>query len=171
VWVGAIGLDGNLLLDAMKKIDYVPPQHFYMYPAPGPLLASPEAKGALSVTIFEDHPPFNTRPQAAEFIKTYRERATKANFPDTTVEVQAAASFTAWQMLEAAVTATKSLDDKVLADWLKKNRVPTIQGPLRFDGPFNYGDDLMRIKQIQNGKWLVVWPTEFAAPGAKLIVP
>ena len=36
VWVGAIGLDGNLLLDAMKKIDYVPPQHFYLYPAPGP---------------------------------------------------------------------------------------------------------------------------------------
>ena len=29
VWVGAIGLDGNLLLDAMKKIDYTPPLHFY----------------------------------------------------------------------------------------------------------------------------------------------
>ncbi|MDH5332085.1 MAG: ABC transporter substrate-binding protein, partial [Aquincola sp.] len=36
VWVGAIGLEGNMLLDAMKKIDYVPPQHFYLYPSPGP---------------------------------------------------------------------------------------------------------------------------------------
>ncbi len=168
VYVGAIGLDGNLLLDAMKKIDYVPPQHFYMYPAPGPLVASPEAKNALSVTIFEDHAPFNTRPRAAEFIAAYRDRATKANFPDTSVEVQAAASYTAWQILEAAVTATKSLDDKVLADWLKKNRVETIQGSLRFDGASNYGDDLMRIKQIQNGKWVVVWPREFAAPGARM---
>lgn len=168
VFVGAIGLDGNLLLDAMKKIDYVPPQHFYMYPAPGPLVALPEAKNALSVTIFEDHAPFNTRPQAAEFIAAYRDRATKANFPDTSVEVQAAASYTAWQILEAAVTATRSLDDKVLADWLKKNRVNTIQGSLRFDGASNYGDDLMRIKQIQNGKWVVVWPREFAAPGARM---
>ena len=85
------------------------------------------------------------------------------------MEVQAAASFTAWQILEGAVNATKSLDDKVLADWLKKNRVETIQGSLRFDGPFNYGDDLMRIKQVQNGKWMVVYPPEFAAPGAKMI--
>ena len=169
VWVGAIGLDGNLLLDAMKKIDYAPPQHFYLYPAPGPLVTLPEANGALSVTIFEEHPHFDTRPRAAEFIKTYRERASKANFPDTSVEVQAAASFTAWQILEAAVNATKSLDDKQIADWLKKNRVETIQGSLRFDGPSNYGDDLMRIKQVQNGKWMVVYPPEFAAPGAKMI--
>ncbi len=169
VWVGAIGMDGNLLLDAMKKIDYVPPQHFYMYPAPGPLVSLPEANGALSVTIFEEHPPFSTRPRAEAFIKAYRERAAKANFPDTSVEVQAAASFTAWQILETAVTATKSLDDKTIADWLKKNRVETIQGTLRFDGPSNYGDDLMRIKQVQNGKWLVVYPPEFAAPGAKMI--
>lgn len=169
VWVGAIGLDGNLLLDAMKKIDYTPPQHFYLYPAPGPLVTLPEANGALSVTIFEEHAPFSSRPKAADFIKTYHERAKAANFPDTSVEVQAAASFTAWQILEGAVNATKSLDDKVLADWLKKNRVETIQGSLRFDGPSNYGDDLMRIKQVQNGKWLVVYPPEYAAPGAKMI--
>ncbi|HVZ42598.1 MAG TPA: amino acid ABC transporter substrate-binding protein [Ramlibacter sp.] len=169
VWVGAIGLDGNLLLDAMKKIDYAPPQHFYLYPAPGPLVTSPEAQGALSVTIFEEHAPFTSRPHAAEFIRTYHERARAANFPDTSVEVQAAASFTAWQILEAAVTATKSLDDKTLADYLKKNRVETIQGSLRFDGPSNYGDDLMRIKQVQNGKWVVVYPPEFAPAGVKMI--
>ena len=62
-------------------------------------------------------------------------------------------------MIEAAVTATKSLDDKALADWLKKNRVDTIQGKLRFDGPSNYSaHDLCAIKQVQNGKWVVVWP-------------
>lgn len=169
VYVGAIGLDGNLLLDAMKKIDYVPPQHFYMYPAPGPLVASPDAKNALSVTIFEDQVPFNTRPHAETFITTYRARAARANFPDTSVEVQAGASYTAWQILEAGVTATKSLDDKKIADWLKKNKVNTIQGALRFDGPSNYGDDLMRIKQIQNGKWQVVWPRDFAAPGVRMM--
>ncbi|HSB23236.1 MAG TPA: amino acid ABC transporter substrate-binding protein [Burkholderiaceae bacterium] len=170
VWVGAIGLDGNLLIDAMKKIDYSPPLHFYLYPAPGPMVKSPDAEGALSVSIFEDHPPLNASPIAAEFTKTFRERATKANLPETSVEVQAAASFTAWQMLEAAVNGTKSLDDKALAAWLKTHKVDTIQGKLRFDGPYNYGDDLMHVKQVQNGRWLIVYPADVAAPGAKLIV-
>jgi branched-chain amino acid transport system substrate-binding protein len=170
VWVGAIGLDGNLLLDAMKKIDYTPPLHFHMYPAPGPMVKAPETRNALSVTIFEEHPPFTNNPVAAEFVKLYNDRAAKANLPDTSVETQAAASYTAWQILEAGVKATNSLDDKAIAAWLKKNRVDTIQGRLRFDGPTNYGDDLMRVKQVQNGKWVVVWPKEYAPPGVTLQV-
>jgi len=142
-----------------------------MYPAPGPMVQAPEAKNALAGTIFEEHAPFINNPGAAAFVKTYNERAAKAGFPYTGVETQAAASFTAWQVLEAAVTATKSLDDKVLADWLRKNRVDTIQGKLRFDGPSNYGDDLMRVKQVQNGRWVVVWPKAYAAPGVTLATP
>ncbi len=168
VWVGAIGLEGNLLLDAMKKIDYVPPQHFYMYPSPGPLVTMAEAKNALSLTIFEDLPPFTSNAGAAEFTKIYRERATAAKLPDPAVEVQAGASYTAWQILEAGVAATKSLDDKAIGTWLKTNRVDTIQGRLRFDGTNNYGDDLIRIKQVQNGNWRVVWPKSHAN-GATLL--
>ena len=171
LWVGAIGLDGNQILDALKKIDYTPRNHFYLYPAPGPLAKAPEGKGALSTTIFEEHPPFTNSAVATEFVKLFRERATKAGLAYTAVDVQAAASYTAWQLLEAAVTATRSLDDKVLADWLKANRVDTIIGKLRFDGPNNYGDDLSKVKQVQDGKWLVVWPKEFAAPGAQLLAP
>jgi len=26
----------------------------------------------------------------------------------------------------------------------------------------------MRVKQVQNGRWVIVWPKEVAAPGAKL---
>jgi len=168
VWVGAIGLEGNQLLDAMKKIDYSPPLHFHMYPAPGPMVQAPEAKGALAATIFEEHKPFLDNPGAAEFVKLFNERAAKAGLSYTGVETQAAASYTAWQVLTAAVTATKSLDDKVIADWLRKNKVDTIQGKLRFDGPSNYGDDLMRVKQVQNGRWVTVWPKSAAAPGATL---
>ena len=68
-------------------------------------------------------------------------------------------------------TQDASLNDKVLAQWLKKNRVDTIQGRLRFDNTNNYGDDLMRVKQVQNGRWVTVWPKEWAAPGAKLLTP
>ena len=169
VWVGAIGLEGNQLLDAMKKIDYTPPLHFYMYPAPGPLAQAPEGKNALAATIFEEHPPYLNNPGAQEFVKLFNERAAKAGIPYTQVETQAAASYSAWQVLDAAVTATKSLDDKVLADWLRKNKVDTIQGKLRFDGPSNYGDDLMAVKQVQNGRWVTIWPKSVAAPGATLM--
>jgi branched-chain amino acid transport system substrate-binding protein len=171
LWVGAIGLDGNQLLDALKKIDYTPRSHFYLYPAPGPLARTPEGRNALSTTVFEEHPPFTNNPAAGEFVRLFRERSAKAGLPYQAVDVQAAASYTAWQLLDASVTATKSLDDKVLAQWLKANRVDTIIGKLRFDGPNNYGDDLSKVKQVQDGKWVVVWPKEYAAPGAQLIVP
>jgi branched-chain amino acid transport system substrate-binding protein len=170
VWVGDIGLEGNMLLDAMKKIDYVPPLHFHTYPAPGPMTKSPDGKNALSLTIFEEHAPFTANPVAAEFVKLFNERATKANLPDTSVEVQAAASYSAWQILEAGVRGANSFDDKAIGAWLRKNRVETIHGRLRFDGPGNYGDDLMKIKQVQNGKWVVVHPAQFAPAGVKLQV-
>lgn len=168
VWIGDIGLEGNMLLDAMKKIDYTPPIHFHMYPAPGPMLKSPEGDKALSVTIFEEHPPFTNQGVAAEFVKVFNERAAAAGLPDTHVEVQAAASYSAWQILEAGVRGANSLDDKKIADYLKTHKIDTIQGRLRFDGPNNYGDDLMKIKQVQGGTWKVVWPQSWAAPGASL---
>ena len=170
VWVGDIALEGNMLLDAMKKIDYVPPIHFHTYPAPGPMSKSPDGNLALSVSIFEEHAPFTNNKVATDFIKIYHERATKANLPDIAVEVQAAASYAAWQILEAGVRGANSFDDKAIADWIRKNRVNTIYGQLRFDGPGNFGDDMMKVKQVQNGKWQMVWPTQFAAPGAKLQV-
>jgi branched-chain amino acid transport system substrate-binding protein len=170
VWIGDIGLEGNMLLDAMKKIDYRPPLHFHIYPAPGPMTKSPEGEGALALTIFEEHSPFTNHGEAANFVKVFNERAAAAGLPDTHVEVQAAASYTAWQMLEAGVRGANSLDDRKIADFLKKNRIDTIEGRLRFDGPNNYGDDLMKIKQVQGGTWKVVWPQSFAAPGASLQV-
>ena len=168
VWMGDIALEGNMLLDAMKKIDYVPPLHFHLYPAPGPMTKTADGNNALSLTIFEEHAPFTDNQVAADFVRVFNERAKKANLPDTRVEVQAAASFSAWQVLEAGVTGAKSLEDKAIAAWLRKNQVDTIQGRLRFDGPNNYGDDLMKIKQVQDGEWVVVWPKEFAKPGARL---
>lgn len=168
VWVGDIGLEGNMLLEAMKKIDYEPPLHIHLYPAPGPLANAPEGKNALSLTIFEEHAPYTNDPVAAQFVKTFGERAKQAGLPYTAVETQAAASYTAWQILEASIVATKSFDDRKMADWLKANQVKTIHGTLRFDKGNNFGDDLMRMKQVQDGRWVTVWPKEWAAPGATI---
>jgi branched-chain amino acid transport system substrate-binding protein len=177
VFVGATGLDGVLLLDAMKKIDYAPPLHFYMFPSPGPMAKTPEANGALAFTTFEEHPPFTSNPRAAQYVKAFHERGKQAGLPDTAVDLHASIAYSTWQTLEAAVNGAKSFDDKALAQWLRNNPVDTIMGRLRWentkDGPPNYmmGQDLYKVKQLQAGKWLVIWPREFAAPGAKLIGP
>jgi branched-chain amino acid transport system substrate-binding protein len=177
VFAGALGLDGVLLLDAMKKIDYQPPMHFYTFPAPGPMLKLPEAKNALALTTFEDHPPHTGNPGATQFIQGFRERAAKASLPSTSVDLLSTIAYASWQVLEAAVSGARSLDDKALAQWLRQNQVDTVMGRLSWqgtpDGPPNFvmGKDIYKIKQLQDGKWLVVWPKDFAAPGAKLIGP
>jgi branched-chain amino acid transport system substrate-binding protein len=173
LFIGAIGVESLMLLDALAKIDYAPPLHFHMFPAPGPMAKSPVARNALALTTFEQHPPFSENPVAAAFIKTYNERAAKAGLPDNSVELQAAASHATWQTLEAAVNGAKTLDDKALAAWLKKNQVDTIMGQLRWETANNYtpGAALYKVKQLQDGKWTVIWPKQFAAPGAKLIAP
>ena len=170
LWMGSIGLESNSLLEAMKKLDYMPKNHFHLYPAPGPLALSPEGQNSLSLSFFEEHPPFTNRADAAEFAKGYRERATKAGLPYVEADQQAANVYASWQVLTAAVTATKSLDDKVLTDWLKKNKVDTVYGVARFNGQNNFGDDLGKVKQVQKNKWVVVWPPEFAPPGVKMIL-
>ena len=171
LWIGALGLDGNQLLEAMKKLDYAPPRHFHLFPAPGPLALAPDGKLALSSTVFEEHPPFMTNPGAVRLVPLFVERATKANVPYPHVETQAGGSFAAWQLLEAAVTATKSLDDKVLAQWLKSNKVDTLNGLVRFNEKYNHGDDQTKVRQLIDGKWVIVWPAEFAPPGTKAALP
>lgn len=171
IWFGVIGLEGNMLLDAMKRIDYKPAMHFYMFPAPGPLAKLPQANGALAFTTFEEHPPFTSNARAAAFVEAFHERGKKAGLADTSVDLQASIAYASWQVLEAAVNGAKSIEDKALAAWLRKNHVDTIMGRLRWEGQYNYvmGKDLYKIKQLQNGKWQVIWPREFAAPGAKLL--
>lgn len=173
IWFGAGGIDPVLILDAMKKIDYQPPLHFYMFPAPGPMVKVPEARNALAFTTFEEHAPFTSNPRAAEFIQAYHERGAAAKLPDTSVDLLASICYSMWQTLEAAATATKSIDDKTLAQWLRKNHVDSIMGRLEWNGPQNYvtGKDIYKVKQLQGGKWRVVWPKEFAAPGATLAGP
>ena len=173
VWAGSLGIEPNMLIDAMKKIDYTPPLQFYMFPSPGPMAKLPDAKNALALTVFEEHAPFLNNAVAANFVKTFHERGAKANLADTSVELMASVQFATWQVLEAAVNGAKSLDDKTIAAWLKKNKVNTIIGEVRWDGQNNFmqGTDLYRVKQLQNGKWNVVWPREMAAPGARLLTP
>ena len=169
LWVGSLGLESNQVLESLRKLDYTPKNSFHLYPAPGPLALSPDGKNALCSTFLEPAEPFMSRPGVAKQAAAYKERATKANLPYAIIDAQAAGMISEWQILEAGVNGAKSLDDKAIATFLKKNTVDTIYGTLRFDGPYNHGNAEQLIKQVQGGEWKVVWPTKYAAPGVKLI--
>lgn len=171
LWMGAIGLESNLLLDAFQTIGYKPRGQYHLFPSPGPLLTAPGSVNSFAFTTFEAHPPMTANKDAELLSKLFEERAKQAGLPYTLVETQAAGSFAAWQLLETAATATKSLDDKALAAWLKANTVETIMGKVEFNGPNNFGREQGKVKQIQNGRWVIVWPRDVAAPGAKVTYP
>ena len=166
LWSGAIGMEASQLLDAMKRIDYLPRRHFYLFPAPGPTAAHPNANGLTSLTWFESHEPFTQNAGAAEFVATYTQRAKDAGLPYPIAEYQAASEFAAWQMLEAAAKGAGRIDDKAMAAWLKANKVQTVLGTRSFEGKFNSSVADTKLKQVQNGKWVAVWPEKYRPAAA-----
>jgi len=169
LWVGSLGLESNQILEALRKFDYAPKGSFHLYPAPGPLALSPDGNLAWSSTFLEPDEPFMSRPGVRKIAEAYKARATKANLPYPLIDAQAAGMVSEWQILEQGVNGAKSLEDKQIAAFLKKNVINTIYGPLKFDGLYNHGAPAQLIRQVQNKEWKVVWPKEFAAPGVKLL--
>jgi branched-chain amino acid transport system substrate-binding protein len=169
LWSGAIGMEAVQLLDAMKRIDYLPKRHFHLFPAPGPTAANPNANGLTSLTWFEDHEPFTNNAGASELVAAYTQRAKEAGLPYPVAEYQAASEFAAWQMLEAAAKGAGRIDDKAMAAWLKANKVATVLGTRSFEGKFNSSVADTKPKQVQGGKWVTVWPAKFRPPAAAFV--
>ena len=72
-------------------------------------------------------------PGIEEFLQRYSKKAVEAKV-DPLGFYLPPYNYAIGQMLEQAITATKSLDHKVLADYLHKNEMKTIVGPIRY-GP------------------------------------
>ena len=163
-----LGVDPVNLLQAMAQLGYHPPLMFSLFPAPGPPLGLGAASdGLLSVTIFEPNKSTLDKldKSATEIVDEFRTRATDAKLPYTVFETQAAASWTAWEILVAAVRATGGLDQKAMCDKLHKDGADTIfNGHLTFDpAAHNFWPATQQIKQIQNKDWVTVWPVDRAA--------
>ncbi len=78
----------------------------------------------------------------------------EAKLPYPHVDSQAGNEYCGWQILVAAIDATKSFDDAKLADWLDKNSVDTLAGKRDFKG-LNHtsSTDNQEIRQVQNARW------------------
>jgi branched-chain amino acid transport system substrate-binding protein len=169
--MACLGLDGALLLEAMSKIDYRPPRHFYLFPSPS-IIEAPGAENALGITNFDDGPPYTADPVGGEFARMFDERAVAHALPYPHVDSQAANEYAGWQILAAAVAGAKSLDDAALANWLEHNHVATLLGKRGFTGAHHTSEkDLTQLKQVQKATWVTVWPAANATPGCKLIAP
>jgi len=72
-------------------------------------------------------------PGIEEFLQRYSKKAVEAKV-DPLGFYLPPFNYAIGQMLEQAITATKSLDHKVLADYIRKNEMKTIVGPIRY-GP------------------------------------
>jgi branched-chain amino acid transport system substrate-binding protein len=108
-------------------------------------------------------------PGVRDFLAKYRPRAVKEKV-DPLGFYLPPYNYAIGQMLEQAVTATKSLDHKVLADYIRKNEMKTIVGNIRYDAAGEWatpkvvmaqfrgvqGKDLEQFRQA--GKQVIIAP-------------
>lgn len=111
-------------------------------------------------------------PGIRDFLGRFAKRAPGVNV-ETLGYYVAPFAYASAQILERAVTATKSLKHDVLADYLRKNEVSTIVGPIRWgpDGEWaNPRVVMVQFRDIkdndleqfrQEGKQVIVEPKEF----------
>jgi branched-chain amino acid transport system substrate-binding protein len=111
-------------------------------------------------------------PGVKDFLSRYAKQAAEAKV-DALGYYLPPFTYAIGQMLEQAITATKSLDHKVLADYLRKNEMRTIVGPVRYgkDGEWATPRVLLiqfrdvadrNVEQIrQPGKQVILAPAQF----------
>jgi branched-chain amino acid transport system substrate-binding protein len=163
VWNSGLALDPVNLIRAMEQLNYRPPQFFTLFPTPGPLLAlGSAAEGVLSVTLFEPNGKLLKKlgRKAQNIVRQFAQSAAANGLGYRVFDSQATASWTAWEVLAAGVRGARSVDNERVCNYLKGNSVDTtFVGKLRFNpAKNNFSKPRNLVKQIQNGRWKVVWP-------------
>jgi len=161
---GSVGDDGPQFVRSLEKLNYSPKILFQTNsPADQAYPTAVGAKNTEGVFTMEAWSPKASYPGNAEFVASYTK--TYASLPSE----DAANSFTAGQVLAAAVKAVGRIDQKALADWLHTHTVNTIVGPLKWDAT---GDPLGTglLTQWQGGTLQVVAPKQ-AATSTTIVNP
>src|SRR3954454_9416016 len=131
---GAVFDDGVGLIRSMKKVGYNP-KALFQTSAPSEAATFSKAIGLANTEgIFYavSWSPTSTGvrfPQNQEFLQAYRAKFGKSSLPAE----DAADAFAAAQVLATAVKKVGKIDQDAIRDWLHKNKVQTILGPLSWD--------------------------------------
>ncbi|HTZ29617.1 MAG TPA: amino acid ABC transporter substrate-binding protein [Streptosporangiaceae bacterium] len=154
---GAVADDGAQFVRSLQKIDYNPKILFQTnaptdeaYPS-----AIGGAASANGVFTAQSWSSTATYPGNQGFVQAY----TKMFGAPPTED--AANSYTAGQVLQAAVKAVGSLDQQALANWLHNHTVSTIVGPLKWDKAGDPEGSLL-LSQWQHGTLQIVAPASAA---------
>lgn len=140
----------------------------------------PQLNGIVNYDFWE---PSNTLqfPGVLDFLKKYQTRAASEGVDPLGYYLPPFA-YANLQVLEAAVEATKSLDQDKLADWLHKNTIKTVVGDIQFGGNGEWKE--ARVLQVQfhnvqpgsdldqwktDAKQAILWPDQYAT--GKTIYP
>ena len=170
LFMESTGAEGPNLIAAMQQLNYKPRNAFYQFPAPGPMLAAGAGADLVtSATLFEPYEPFLSNPGAADLARLYPPAAQAAGIKYTVADYQAALGWAEWQTLVNGVKGCKCLTQEGISTHLLKSENPTVLGAIRFDPKQNnYYGDLVSLKQVQDGKWVVVYPKNKASNGVSL---
>jgi branched-chain amino acid transport system substrate-binding protein len=153
---GAVADDGVQFVRSLEKIGFNPPMLFQTNaPTDAKYPSAIGAGNAEGVFTAEAWSPQATYPGNAEFVKAYTAMFGAAPAED------AANSYTAGQVLAAAVKAVGKLDQKALATWLHSHTVDTIVGPLKWDERGDPEGSLL-LAQWQHGELQILAPTSAA---------
>jgi len=161
---GAVADDGAQFVRSLQKIDYNPKILFQTnaptdeaYPS-----AIGGAASANGVFTAQSWSSTATYPGNQGFVQAY----TKMFGAPPTED--AANSYTAGQVLQAAVKAVGSLDQQALANWLHSHTVSTIVGPLKWDKAGDPEGSLL-LSQWQHGTLQIVAPASAATSKTVLL--
>lgn len=106
-------------------------------------------------------------PGVDDFFKRYSERAVAAKV-DPLGYYLPPFNYAIGQMLEQAINATRSIADRAIADYLRKNEMQTIVGPIRFDADGERANQRVITIQFRGVKDKDL--DQFRQPGKQVIV-
>jgi branched-chain amino acid transport system substrate-binding protein len=124
------------------------------------------------ITNYNSYVPGMKYPGIEDFLKRYAAKAAEAKV-DPLGFYLPPFNYAIGQILEQAVAATKSLDDKKIAGWLHANEVHTVVGPIRWDKNGEWAKPRVVQAQFrgvvdkdveqfrQPGKQVVIYPGEY----------
>jgi ABC-type branched-subunit amino acid transport system substrate-binding protein len=162
---GAVADDGAQFVRSLQKIDYNP-KILFQTNAPTDEAYPSAIGGAASadgVFTAQSWSSTATYPGNEGFVQAY----TKMFGAPPTED--AANSYTAGQVLQAAVKAVGGLDQQALANWLHNHTVSTIVGPLKWDKAGDPEGSLL-LSQWQHGTLQIVAPASAATSTTILLV-
>jgi branched-chain amino acid transport system substrate-binding protein len=119
------------------------------------------------IVNYNTYVPGMNLPGIEVFFKRYEVRAAQAKV-DPLGYYLPPFNYAIGQMLEQAVNATKSIEDRVLAEYFRKNEMKTIVGPVRFDANGERANQRVITAQFRGIKDKDV--EQFRQPGKQVII-